>query len=644
MRDTEVVASIVAGDPNGLATAYDRYADALFKYCKSLLSDPADAADAVQDTFVIAASRLDGLRDPAQFRAWLYTVARNESLRILRSKKGTSALDEAPDVTDDSADVSEHAQRAELRALFEDAAAGLNPGEREVIELQLRQGLEAGEVAIVLGVSRNHAHTLLSRARSQLEACLAVLLVGRAGRGECGELGAMLAGWDGRLTVLLRKRVHRHIEQCATCTARRAFELRPAMLLDLSPGAAMAAGAAESFRIAFGAPPALKANTIALATGHGPSAAAHSTAVLSRAGAFGRQGFPKPEHAGLAGQHGVAGGVRALRSSPRGQAALAAAVVVAVAIAAVAFALTGRDEHFTPSANPKPPGSAPPVPPPASAAAKRTATNQAKVSPATVSPATVDPTARKRAPTTPARVSLSPSPPKPVPATLVTAPAPPGPAPTPTTASTSHRASGASPTPPQAPATASQTPAPPRASSPPPPPPSPPPPPPPSPPPPPPSPPSRPAPGTLSVLPGSGTMIVVPGSIGSLVSLHASGGTVNWAVSVANDPNHVVTVSPADAGTLTPADPAITLTVRASQFVQCGRGTTTPCPAITISPGGATFAVWTGWTLRFPPDGRPPPGGQRRVQPSATPVNPAPGRITSGGSPPAVPTRRITIR
>src|ERR1700730_17843304 len=321
MRDPEVVASIVAGDPNGLATAYDRYADPLFKYCKTLLSDPADAADAVQDTFVIAASRLDGLREPARFRAWLYTVARNECLRILRAKKGTSALDEAHDVTDDSADVSEHAHRAELRALFEDAAAGLNPGEREGVELQLRQGLEAGEVASVLGVSRNHAHALLSRVRDQLEACLGVLLVGRVGRAECDELSAMLAGWDGRLTVLLRKRVHRHIEHCATCAARRALELRPAMLLDLSPGAAMAAGAAESFRLAFGAPPGLRAHTMALATGHGPVARARtSPAVLSRAGAFGRQGFPKPAPAGLAGQHGVAGGVRALRSSPRGQA------------------------------------------------------------------------------------------------------------------------------------------------------------------------------------------------------------------------------------------------------------------------------------------------------------------------------------
>ena len=92
MRDAEVVASIVAGDPDGLAAAYDRYADPLFKYCRTLLNDPADAADAVQDTFVIADSRLDGLREPERFRPWLYTVARNECLRVLRAKKGTPAL------------------------------------------------------------------------------------------------------------------------------------------------------------------------------------------------------------------------------------------------------------------------------------------------------------------------------------------------------------------------------------------------------------------------------------------------------------------------------------------------------------------------------------------------------------------------
>jgi RNA polymerase sigma factor (sigma-70 family) len=613
MRDTEIVASIMAGDPIGLAMAYDRYADPLFKYCASLLGDPADAADAVQDTFVVAASRLDGLREPERFRSWLYAVARNESLGILRSKKRTSALAEAPDVTDRSADVSERAERAELRALFEDAAAGLNPGEREVIELQLRQGLEAGEVASVLGVSRNHVHTLLSRARSQLEACLGVLLVARAaasaGRDECGELGVMLAGWDGRLTVLLRKRVHRHIEHCATCTARRAFELRPAMLLGLSPGAAMAAGAAESLRLAFGAPPGLKSHTVALATGHGTGALAHGTAVLSRTGAFGRHGFPKPAPVGLTGHHGVAGGAKALRSSPRGQAAVAVAAVAAVAVAAVAFALTGRDGHVTPSANPKPPATVPPTtgplgPPPSAAApkpvgAESTASKPTTGAPAmssrtarpptTAKPAAGTPTARTTPPTRPARTSVPPA----------------RPTPTPTRAST----------------TARPAPSPTRSSSTPPPPPPPAPPPPPVPPPPPP-----PVPGILSVLPNGGTMIVIPGLTGSLVTLRASGGAVTWSVSVANDPDRVVTVSPVDSGTLTPSHPTTTLTIRTSQFLRCGAGTGTACPAITISPGGARLAVWTGWTLPFSPGGGRP-----------TPTTPA-------GPPPGGATRRITIR
>src|SRR6202034_4506870 len=150
MRDSEVVASIVAGDALGLAAAYDRYAEPLYQYCRTLLADPADAADAVQDTFVIAASRLDGLRDPDRLRPWLFAVARNEARRILRSKKGTSALDEAPDMTGGSDDIAADAERADLRALLEDAAAGLNAGERELIELQLRQELETAEVATVL--------------------------------------------------------------------------------------------------------------------------------------------------------------------------------------------------------------------------------------------------------------------------------------------------------------------------------------------------------------------------------------------------------------------------------------------------------------------------------------------------------------
>jgi RNA polymerase sigma factor (sigma-70 family) len=197
MHDSEVAAAIVAGDPDGLAEAYDRYAAPLYTYCRSLLREPADAADAVQDTFVIAASKLAGLRDQNRLRPWLYAVARNECHRRLREKASaaTSALDQVPEMSDESADVAEGAERAELRALLRSAVRGLGASEQDLIQLQLRHELDVAEIAAMLGVSRNHAHALLSRARAQLEVSLGALLVARSGRGDCEALGALLEDW-----------------------------------------------------------------------------------------------------------------------------------------------------------------------------------------------------------------------------------------------------------------------------------------------------------------------------------------------------------------------------------------------------------------------------------------------------------------
>jgi len=339
-RDSEIVASIVAGDPSGLAAAHDRYAEPLYKYCRSMLSNPADAADAVQDTFVIAACRLAELRDPDRLRAWLYAVARNECLLILGSPRPAPRITVPPGMTDTVIDITEGAaERAELRALLTTAARGLNGAEREVLELQLRQGLETAEVADVLGVSRSQAAALASRARDQLEASLAVLLVSRAGRDDCRALNALLAGWNGQLTPTLRGRAHRHIKRCATCTTRRVYELRPAVLLGLSAGAAMAAAAAESLRLAAGVPDDLKARTMALAAGQDPGAVAHRTVAGDRAGPFGRHGFPGPLP--------NPGAKAAPLSSPRRRTVLAAAAVLVVAVGAVAFALSsGPSAHL----------------------------------------------------------------------------------------------------------------------------------------------------------------------------------------------------------------------------------------------------------------------------------------------------------
>ncbi len=80
-RDREMVAAIAAEDPAGITMAYDRYARGLYGYCHWLLRDPADAAAALQDTFIIAAAASGSLPDAAKLRPWLYAIARRECRR-----------------------------------------------------------------------------------------------------------------------------------------------------------------------------------------------------------------------------------------------------------------------------------------------------------------------------------------------------------------------------------------------------------------------------------------------------------------------------------------------------------------------------------------------------------------------------------
>ena len=93
----------------------------------------------------------------------------------------------------------------------------------------------------MLGISRHRVQFLLARARRQLAASVGVLLLARAARGSCGTRDALFAGWDGQLTVALRKRVGRHVARCTVCARQRRDEMQPA-LHGLAPGVALTAG------------------------------------------------------------------------------------------------------------------------------------------------------------------------------------------------------------------------------------------------------------------------------------------------------------------------------------------------------------------------------------------------------------------
>ena len=190
-----------------------------------------------------------------------------------------SALDEVPDLPNQTSDIGIAAERAELQQLVRDAVDGLNQGERDVIELSLGHGLDGNELADALGVSRNHAHAQLSRARGQLERSLGALIVARTGRQACPDLDAMLTGWDGQMTVLMRKRISRHIERCEVCGERKHRELTPTLFAGAMPIVALLPGFRERL--------------LRMLADRSPAGLARRLAVANRAGPFGPNGFPK---------------------------------------------------------------------------------------------------------------------------------------------------------------------------------------------------------------------------------------------------------------------------------------------------------------------------------------------------------------
>jgi RNA polymerase sigma factor (sigma-70 family) len=252
MDDREVVAAIAAGNPAGIAVAYDRYAAGLYGYCDWMLDQPAEAGEAVLETFVTAAT-LGDLPEAPKLRPWLYAVARNECVRRRRAAPAaagdqTDAAHEAPIL----ADHGEHPtgepeevtdpEQAELHELIRAVLTELKPDEREVIELSLRHDLYDSDLATALGVSWSEAHALTSRARSELEKNLGPLLVARARRQECPALGTVLADWDGQWTDQTRELAATHIQACAVCAGYRRSALRPAVLAALGPLPVLPAG------------------------------------------------------------------------------------------------------------------------------------------------------------------------------------------------------------------------------------------------------------------------------------------------------------------------------------------------------------------------------------------------------------------
>jgi RNA polymerase sigma factor (sigma-70 family) len=236
--DAELATAAAAGERAAFAGIYDRYVDRLYDFCVGMVRDRDAAADCVQDVFCTAAEQLPKLRDPDKLRPWLYAIARNEALGWIRQRRREHVVDQLPEAPAGDAGPDTLAARTELAALVTEAAGGLSDRDRSVLELTYRHGLDGPELADALGVSAGNATKMVSRLRETIERSLGALLVARRAQRNpqgCAELSAILAGWDGEFSVLLRKRIARHIDSCPTCEENRRELVSPAALLGGAP-------------------------------------------------------------------------------------------------------------------------------------------------------------------------------------------------------------------------------------------------------------------------------------------------------------------------------------------------------------------------------------------------------------------------
>jgi RNA polymerase sigma-70 factor (ECF subfamily) len=134
-----------------LATLYRKFGPVIYARCRALLRDDAAAEDAVQEVFIRVLKHLEAAPADREALAWIYRISSNYCLNAIRDRKGRAepAGDELPDIPGERPS-GPFANRDLARRLIERAPEKL----RAVAYLHHVDGLEQGEVARVLGISR----------------------------------------------------------------------------------------------------------------------------------------------------------------------------------------------------------------------------------------------------------------------------------------------------------------------------------------------------------------------------------------------------------------------------------------------------------------------------------------------------------
>lgn len=178
MTVEELVRSAAKGNEESFAELVRLHEKKVYNLTLRMCSSPEDAADAAQEAFLSAWKGLPSFREEAGFSTWLYRLACNASIDLLRRRRrqrGGLSLDggeTVADPADPAPTPHEQAERMELRRAVEAGLAQLGDSHRQALILREMQELSYEEIAAVLEVDLGTVKSRISRARSALRKIL----------------------------------------------------------------------------------------------------------------------------------------------------------------------------------------------------------------------------------------------------------------------------------------------------------------------------------------------------------------------------------------------------------------------------------------------------------------------------------------
>lgn len=171
-----------AGDHTEFARLVDVYYTPIYRLALKMLGDSANAEDVLQNTFLKALQHLPDFEGRSSLSTWLYRIAANEALMMMRKRRPTVPVDENPDDDDDGFTPTQFTDWCclpeqefltdESKSQLDLAIQRLPETLKVVFLLRDIEGLSIRETSEALGLSETAVKTRLLRARLHLRESL----------------------------------------------------------------------------------------------------------------------------------------------------------------------------------------------------------------------------------------------------------------------------------------------------------------------------------------------------------------------------------------------------------------------------------------------------------------------------------------